>query len=335
MLGNQILNKMLMLLILADTWTALQWGAWVLVVIAALGWAWGCRGDASQGGVNSITLTQAMFLCALAAVFPFTGWNKLHILWAAPAAIFSVYVLILIPGLNRLLGALTGLFGLFICGKALRNRLEAESPTIPLRPETGQGTHASQSARGTCQPGPSLFGEASPSDENIQTVDPQQEIGMEDFFRQSGIDYLNFIASRKDIVSGSIDEVLTSLRKLLAPKVAIRFRNRVALGVHGYDDDPRELPQIPEVRAWMAKLDQAFPYWFFYLDMEHPAFAFVVLSLCECDMRSDGIRVNEQSLAEFVQFHLVAMREMCAEVGDAQETVAAMTTNVLRMLAAH
>jgi hypothetical protein len=33
---------------------------------------------------------------------------------------------------------------------------------------------------------------------------------------------------------------------------------------HGYDDDPRELESIPEVRAWFARLFEAWPYWSFF-----------------------------------------------------------------------
>lgn len=38
----------------------------------------------------------------------------------------------------------------------------------------------------------------------------------------------------------------------------------VTLVFHGYDDDPRELEAIPEVRAWFAKLFEAWPYWSFF-----------------------------------------------------------------------
>jgi hypothetical protein len=134
--------------ILANTWTVLEWAAWILVAIIALGWIMGCRYHASHGGVNSITLTQTMFLCVLAAVFPFTGWNKLHIFWVAPAAFASVYVLMLIPGLKPIIGALAGLFGLLVCGKFLRNHVENEWPIPASGPESGQGSTATEPRTG-------------------------------------------------------------------------------------------------------------------------------------------------------------------------------------------
>ena len=35
---------------------------------------------------------------------------------------------------------------------------------------------------------------------------------------------------------------------------------------HGYDDDPREIEAIPEVREWFSKLFAAWPYWFFFVN---------------------------------------------------------------------
>ena len=38
----------------------------------------------------------------------------------------------------------------------------------------------------------------------------------------------------------------------------------VTLVFHSYDDDPRELEAIPEVREWFTKLFEAWPYWSFF-----------------------------------------------------------------------
>jgi hypothetical protein len=38
----------------------------------------------------------------------------------------------------------------------------------------------------------------------------------------------------------------------------------VTLVFNGYDDDPRELEYIPEVREWFGKLFEAWPYWSFF-----------------------------------------------------------------------
>ena len=63
------------------------WIAWGIVALLALTWAYGCRnamasGQPPQWGTTVLTL----FWWVVALVFLFSHANKLHILWAAPAA---------------------------------------------------------------------------------------------------------------------------------------------------------------------------------------------------------------------------------------------------------
>jgi len=46
---------------------------------------------------------------------------------------------------------------------------------------------------------------------------------------------------------------------------AMRFRDRVDFDVDGYNDDPRELFEVPEIRTFVRELDAKWPYWFFFL----------------------------------------------------------------------
>ena len=50
--------------------------------------------------------------------------------------------------------------------------------------------------------------------------------------------------------------------------VVERYRGRVDLAFLGYSNDPRELRDIPEVRRFCSTLDDAFPYWFYFLSTE-------------------------------------------------------------------
>ena len=45
---------------------------------------------------------------------------------------------------------------------------------------------------------------------------------------------------------------------------AMSAEGAVTLVFHGYDDDPREIEAIPEVREWFSKLFAAWPYWSFF-----------------------------------------------------------------------
>ena len=38
----------------------------------------------------------------------------------------------------------------------------------------------------------------------------------------------------------------------------LKLQGRIEISISGYDDDPRELWEIPEVIAWFKKADDAF-----------------------------------------------------------------------------
>ena len=67
------------------------------------------------------------------------------------------------------------------------------------------------------------------------------------------------------ITAGDISGVLTALKSLSSDRSsAMSAEGAVTLVFHGYDNDPRELEAIPDVRAWFAQLFEAWPYWSFF-----------------------------------------------------------------------
>ena len=73
------------------------------------------------------------------------------------------------------------------------------------------------------------------------------------------------VCDSASIATGDISEVLSSLKSLSGDRSsAMSAEGAVTLVFNGYDDDPRELHSIPEVREWFAKLFEAWPYWSFF-----------------------------------------------------------------------
>jgi hypothetical protein len=58
------------------------------------------------------------------------------------------------------------------------------------------------------------------------------------------------------------------------------FEGRLTFFFSGWDDDPRETAEIPEIRAWFADLTGAFPYWFHFVEKEGDTFFHVLRLLC-------------------------------------------------------
>jgi hypothetical protein len=145
--------------------------------------------------------------------------------------------------------------------------------------------------------------------------------------RPAVTDPVILVFSRRQVEAGDIDEPLELLRSLTADRgVAIEFCGRVSLVVDGYNDDPRELFEVPEVRAYIKRLDQAWPYWFFFLSQADESIK--LLESCLCDtievvpgVTSIDLDQLERSLArQFTAMH--RLREELDLPEDACEEVA-------------
>ena len=77
---------------------------------------------------------------------------------------------------------------------------------------------------------------------------------------------LIIVISKEEVSSGDISSVLDTLRKLIeSPEVAKAYREKVDIAFHGYDEYPEELFEILEVRNYVYKLDEQFPFWLYFL----------------------------------------------------------------------
>ncbi len=77
--------------------------------------------------------------------------------------------------------------------------------------------------------------------------------------------------------------------------------------VAGYDTDPRELYEIPEVRAFYQAFRAAWPFWFFACDLENPclqAMTFCCLPFLQVRRRSGAaschVQLQRRELGEFL-----------------------------------
>jgi len=73
--------------------------------------------------------------------------------------------------------------------------------------------------------------------------------------------------SRREIEQADLASVLSRLKIFLATREdAWRYRGQMTLVVDGYNHDPRELVDIPEVRTLLRRLEPEWPYWAFFFN---------------------------------------------------------------------
>lgn len=79
--------------------------------------------------------------------------------------------------------------------------------------------------------------------------------------------YLMYMVNKSDILSGNVNDLSNFIRRICLNETLERaVQEKVLLSISGYNDDSRELFEIPEVRSWFlryTKLD--FP-WFYLLE---------------------------------------------------------------------
>lgn len=88
--------------------------------------------------------------------------------------------------------------------------------------------------------------------------------------------------SRQEVESGNISSALERLLVLIDTPENVRlYRESLLIAVDGYDGDSRELFEIPEVRAFFARLTVEWPYWLWYLACGAGTIGLLMALLCE------------------------------------------------------
>ncbi|WP_321517313.1 hypothetical protein [uncultured Bacteroides sp.] len=83
---------------------------------------------------------------------------------------------------------------------------------------------------------------------------------------EAGVDSLDVVITKEEILKQDISAPLALLSALLDNELfALYFREKVNLSFNGFDDLGKNMWEIPEVRKYVYKLDNEFPYWFYFL----------------------------------------------------------------------
>jgi hypothetical protein len=113
-------------------------------------------------------------------------------------------------------------------------------------------------------------------------------------------DLLVLSVSREEIERGTVGDAVDRLLQLTDdPALARHAADRLVLWVSGYDADPRELFQIPEVCAFFRALHAHWPYWLAYLSPQNEQLP-LLLSLL-VPMQLVQVQGGQVGLAPLVQ----------------------------------
>ena len=122
----------------------------------------------------------------------------------------------------------------------------------------------------------------------------------------------HIVVDRSDVEAGNVAELVAMLSPLVADRdAAWAFRGRLSISFHGYDDDPRALYTVAEVRTFVARVHTAWPHWFFFLNQVDHSIKLVAACLCELRrVEPNGWQLAPPDLACFLEDGMVALEQL-------------------------
>ena len=98
--------------------------------------------------------------------------------------------------------------------------------------------------------------------------------------------------------------------------------NSMFFHLEGYADDPRPICTIPEVRSFCQAYYEAWPFWFFYANLDNPSLLVLVFACLqnlgvrqEKAKESCCVRTSRAELNDFVQRGVAGMACLCKQAG--------------------
>lgn len=140
--------------------------------------------------------------------------------------------------------------------------------------------------------------------------------------------------SRRQVETCDIAEPMEFLRGLTAdPWVALDYCGRISLVVDGYNDDPREIFEVPEVRAFIKALDQQWPYWFFFLSQADDSIKLLESCLCDTIEVIPGVAsIDLDQMERALARHFGAMNRLCEALNVPEETIEEISEGIISLI---
>jgi hypothetical protein len=153
-------------------------------------------------------------------------------------------------------------------------------------------------------------------------------------FRPAVMEPIFLVFSREQIDAHDISEPLQVLRQLAGnPEKAVAACGRISLVIDGYNTDPRELFEIPEVRRYIKALDDMWPYWFFFLSQADDSIKVVESCLCDSIEVVPGVTsVDNEQLNTCLTRHFSALNHYCESINLPESRIQEISEGIISLI---
>ena len=143
-------------------------------------------------------------------------------------------------------------------------------------------------------------------------------------------DLICYQFSRDRVEAGDAKDFLSRFGKFRVPvgKQLQGMMTSLALIIEGYDDDPREICAIPEVRAFYQQLWQRWPYWLYFCNLDTENLMMMVMCCLDSldALKVQGqpqvqVQINPLEVVHFISGGFAPMNEMCERAGMSERQI--------------
>ena len=133
-------------------------------------------------------------------------------------------------------------------------------------------------------------------------------------------DLIFYQFSRDKVERGDFTHFLSlyAFDKLPTGRRLRQLMNSMVFCIEGYDDDPREIHDIPEIRRFYLAFHQAWPYWLYFCNLETDTLRAMVLCCMDgiVSIKVDGdpmvgVEHDRLSILLFLQDDFPHMNQIC------------------------
>lgn len=137
-----------------------------------------------------------------------------------------------------------------------------------------------------------------------------------------GVQTVLFTIEREEVEAGDISRIEDFRTRITSAKeLALHCQGKIEFSFSGYDDDPRQLYEIDEVKRYIEIFDEAFPELFFFVRTEDPMttltlFLFTLFGVgVEGDWPNRKVIVDTRSSGPFLRSHFDSLNLISEWVG--------------------
>ena len=150
-------------------------------------------------------------------------------------------------------------------------------------------------------------------------------------------DLIFYQFSRSKVERGDFSHFLNLYApdKLPAGRRLRELMNRFMFGIEGWDDDPREIHTIPEIRRFYSAFHAAWPYWLYFCNLEMDTLrAMTMCCLPDINVMQKvgeiqvAVTCEPLDLLNFLKQDFLPMNLMCERAGMFEERIFDRTKTV-------